>query len=230
VVGGFGIFFFRHVDIDQFHARSSTGPSPSWGIEAPDRGGIPLNEHAVFSSRLVLPLACERLDSTPSGELREAVERSNDGIICFLLQGVDLEAMSRPADERLAEVLAPLRIKLDMIIEMLGRLSYRDIGLPPVSEIELGIDRIAWRSARAWQLGDWLGIKLYFHPIFREPIVFFGKVTGCAGNPGNGGLWVEAELAEMSESTGEGIARLALLTQRRQRGRLPAQPSLRRRK
>jgi len=197
------------------------------GLGPRARAAAPVNE-PVFSSRLVLPLGCERLDATPSGEVCEAVEQSNVGIVCFLLHGVDLEAMSRPADERLAEALAPLRTKLDMIIEMIGRLSYRDTQLPPLSEIELGIDRIAWHSPRPWQLGDWLGIRLYFDPTFREPVVLFGKVTSCADDPRNDARRLEAELIEMSESTGESITRLALLTQRRQRGQRPVQAAARR--
>jgi len=176
----------------------------------------------------LLPVSCERLDATPSGEQLEAVDQSNAGVVFFLLQGVDLEAMSRPADERLTEALAPLRTKLDMIIEMLGRLSYRDTELPPLSEIELSVNRIAWFSPRPWQRGDWLRIRLYFHPTFREPVVLLGKVTSCADDTRGDGCRVELGLVEMSESTGENIARLALLTQRRQRGQRPV-PTVERR-
>ena len=83
----------------------------------------PLTDRETFSSRLVIPASYERLARSPSHEIREAIERSNTGVLGFLLQGVDLEAMHRPADEHLAEALAPLRTKLDMIIDMLGRLS-----------------------------------------------------------------------------------------------------------
>jgi len=101
----FGIFVFRQV-------APTTRRSVGWAVD-------------MFSSRLVLPVSLERLACPPSREVRDAVERSNANVLAFLLLEVDLEAMPRSADERLVEALAPLRTKLDMIIDMLGRLSPR---------------------------------------------------------------------------------------------------------
>jgi hypothetical protein len=170
---------------------------------------------------VVLPLRCNRLDEPPSLEIRQAVERSNSGVVGFLLQGVDLEALPRPADERLAEALAPLRMKLDTIIDLLARLSYRDVELPPSCELELGPNQIAWRSPIPFERGDWFRIELYFHPIFREPIVAFGEVTGSVEQTRDEGFRIEMELIEVPEIIGQGLARLALLTQRHQQARYP---------
>jgi len=169
----------------------------------------------------VLPLCSVRLDEPPSLGVRQAVERSNSGVLGFLLQGVDLEALPRPADERLAEALAPLRMKLDTIIDMLARLSYRDVELPALCRLELGPNQIAWRSPLPLHRGDWFRIELYFHPIFREPIVAFGKVTGSVEQSREEGFRIEVELIEMAEMTGQGLTRLALLTQRHQQARCP---------
>jgi hypothetical protein len=174
-----------------------------------------------FASRLVLPLHSERLDAPPSVEARQAVERSNAGVLGFLLQGVDLDALPRPADERLVEALAPLRMKLDTIIDMLTRLCYRDVELPPLCELELGPSQIAWRSATSLEREDWARIDLYFHPMFREPFVAFGKVTGSVEQSRDQGVRIEMELTEMPEMIGQGLARLALLTQRHQQARYP---------
>jgi hypothetical protein len=181
----------------------------------------PLGDWKLFLSCLALPLFGDRLCHPPSREIRETVERSNASVLGFLLQGVDLEAMPRPADERLAEALAPLRIKLDILIDMLGRLSYRDIVLPPVCDVELRPTHIAWRSPQSWQRGDWLRIELYFHPTFREPVTLFAEVTSCVEQGRGEGCRIAADLIATSESTGEKLARLALLTQRHQRARQP---------
>jgi hypothetical protein len=186
-----------------------------------------LTDREMFSSRLALPLTCERLDRPPSRELREAVDQSNTAILGFLLHGVDLEAMPRPADERLAEALAPLRTKLDIIIEMLGRLSYRDIELPPTCDVELGPGRVAWLAPSPHQPGEWLRINFYFDAIFREPVVVFGRVTCCTAGSEPIGCRIQAELCEVPESIGESIARLALLRQRRQRAPRPIETALR---
>src|ERR1700735_2738421 len=105
-----------------------------------------MTQRSIYLSRLALPMSWEALDGAPSPEESGKAAWSNAGVLGFLLHGIDLEAAQRPADERLAEALAPLRIKLDTVIEMLGRLTYRDVVLPPVYDIELGMDRIAWRS------------------------------------------------------------------------------------
>jgi hypothetical protein len=62
-------------------------------------------------------------------------------------------------------------------------------------------------------------IELYFHPIFREPIMAFGKVTNSVEQSRDEGFRIETELIEMPEMTGQGLARLALLTQRHQQAR-----------
>ena len=115
--------------MDQNHA------SVEGGATREAAATIPPGNDEQFFSRLVLPVRWDRLCHSPSCELRDNADRSNAGIVAFLLQGVDLEAMPRPSDERIAEALAPLRMKLDMIIGMLGRLSYRDVNLPPLCEI-----------------------------------------------------------------------------------------------
>jgi hypothetical protein len=148
---------------------------------------------------------------------------TNAGILGFLLHGIEVEAAQRPADERLAEALAPLRIKLDTVIEMLSRLTYRDVVLPPVYDIELGMDRIAWHSPVRLRAGEWLRIKLYFDPNFLEPIVLYGHVASAIPDDATGGCAVQAELAETSLETEEAVARLAFLAQRRQLARRPQQ-------
>jgi hypothetical protein len=196
------------------------------GATAPGESGRRSDTSAAlrrepFASRLVLPLRSERLDAPPSVEVRQAVERSNAGVLGFLLQGVDLDALPRPADERLVEAFAPIRMKLDTIIDMLTRLSYRDVELPPLCELELGLSQIAWLSATSLEREDWTRIELYFHPMFREPIIAFGKVTGSVEQSRDEGFRIEMELIEMPEMIGQGLARLALLTQRHQQARYP---------
>ena len=64
----------------------------------------------------------------------------------------------------------PLRAKLDLVIEMLSRLSYRDVTLPELCEVELGLDRIAWSSPQPMAAGTWLRLQLFFHDAYRENV------------------------------------------------------------
>jgi hypothetical protein len=158
----------------------------------------------------------EPLGHPPSAEDCERAAWANANILGFLLHRVDLDAAQRPTDERLTEALAPLRIKLDIVIEMLGRLTYRDVILPPVREIELGMTRMAWHSPQALRSGEWLQIKLYFDAKFLEPIVLYGRVVSAMKDDADGGCGVQAELSEIPGETEEAFARLAFLAQRRQ--------------
>jgi hypothetical protein len=174
-----------------------------------------MSDRPIYLSKLALPVSWETLDSAPSQEECGKAAWSNAGVFGFLLHSIEIEAAQRPADERLAEAMAPLRLKLDIVIEMLGRLAYRDVELPPVANIELGMDRIAWHSSAPRRVGDWLRIKLYFDPNFPEPIVLYGQVASAIPDE-TAGCNAQAELAETSLETEEAVARLAFLAQRRQ--------------
>ncbi len=171
-----------------------------------------------FASRLDLPLAWEVLNGPPSDPVRDATRQANAGSLALLLHGVDIDAAPRVADEQLDEALAPIRTKLDIIVAMLARLSYRDADLPPCCYIELGERQIAWLSDRPLQPGEWLRIAIYFDTAFREPIVLFAQATVSTALAG-GQYRNEAELATIAGPILDDLARLALLVQRRQRSR-----------
>lgn len=179
-----------------------------------------MSDSPIFLSRLALPMSWEELGRPPSADECDAVVAANAVLLNFLLHGVDIDAAHRPADERIAEALAPLRIKLDIVIEMLGRLSYRDVDLPPVRDVELGLSRMGWQSPRRLRPDDWLRIKVYFDPVFREPIVRFGRVESAVDDDA-GGCSIQAELSDIPAEAEEAFARLAFLAQRRQLAQRP---------
>ena len=185
-------------------------------IRAVDEPPAVGSEDDCFVAVLALPLSSDRLSQPPSREACDAAEQSNASFLGFLLQEVDLEAMPRPADERLATALAPLQVKLDMLIDMTARLSYRDVELPPICEIELGPTHMAWSSKQHWHCGEWARMSLYFHPTFREPICLFGRVTECVEQSHDNRWRVAASLSKTLGNSAESLARLALLTRRRQ--------------
>jgi hypothetical protein len=192
--------------------RAAGRPTP--GLDQPD-----------LVASLSLPVASHRLDRPPSRDMAEAVARSNASVLGFLLEEIDLEALPRPGDERLAAALAPLRIKLDLLIDLMARLSYRDVILPPVSPVALGLTRVVWHSAQPWRPGDWLRLDLYFDQVFREPVSLYAAVTDCGSQDPDQNRRIEAKLSAMLDSTREQLTRLALLTQRRQQNRQRSGPN-----
>lgn len=180
-----------------------------------------MTDRVSLACRLNLPLGWEALDQAPSPETRAASEWTNAGTVRFLLHQIEVGAAARPAEERLAEALAPIHARLEMIIEMLGRLSYRGLEVPPRGDIELSLDRIGWQSPEVLPIGGWVRFKLYFHPVFLEPVVLYGRVAFCGAADARAGCEVQAELDAMPAASGEALARLAFLTQRRQLGERP---------
>ena len=181
-------------------------------------------DRPLFLSRLSLPMSWEALDHVPTAEERDSASSVNTGVINFLLHGVDLDAAQRPSDEHLAEALLPLRLKLDLLIELVGRLTYRGMALPPIRDVELGMQRMTWHSPSPLAAGNWLRIKLYFDPTFLEPVMIYGCVASALPDREAGGCSVQAELVETPPETEEALARLAFLAQRRQLAQRAAQP------
>jgi hypothetical protein len=166
---------------------------------------------------LALPLDWEAVERPPSPDLLYAAEQSDAAVLRLLLQGIELEARTRPADEAMAEAIAPLCIKLDMVMGLLARLAYRDVELPPRRPVELRSGRIVFADAQQRaRTGDWLRILIYFDPVLRDPVVLFGRVVG-----GGDGSRIVADLVGVSERLEADLMRLAYLAHRRQRAAEP---------
>ncbi|HEY7992383.1 MAG TPA: hypothetical protein VID77_13420 [Stellaceae bacterium] len=171
-------------------------------------------DRPTFSLALTLPVEWEALAGPPTDALLDRLERSNSGILRTLLKTADL---GTPAveDEALADALDPLRFKLDMVVEMLARLSYRDLAIPDPRPIELGLNHLRWMQPRPLAIDTWLLAKMYFHDVFREPIVLAGRVAKCVPGQPDDAVRIEMDLAETSDELGESFARLVFLEHRR---------------
>ncbi len=178
--------------------------------------GTATADRPTFSLPLKLPVEWEPLAGPPTEALLDRLERTNTGVLATLLKCADLGAP--PAeDEMLAEALEPLRVKIDMIIEMLARMSYRELVLPDPRAIELGLNHLRWLQPMPLPTDRWLLNKIYFHNVFREPIVLAGRVASSHVEADDGaGSKIEVDLAEMSEGASESFARLVFLEHRRQ--------------
>lgn len=183
-------------------------------------------DRPTFSSRLVVPASWEVMAQVPSAETLAALEQSNGAILDTLVRGIDLAA-ARRVDERLAEALMPLALKLDLVLEMLGRLSYRDFALPAPHAIDISLSKISWSQPKAVPVGEWMLVRLYFHQAFREPVSLCAQVARCDAGAANEGYRVQADLAEMSEGVGEAFARLVFLEHRHQLALHPARAGAR---
>jgi hypothetical protein len=192
----------------------SEAPTRTAAGNRPQRPAIEA-DRPTFSLALTVPIAWEILAAPPGDELLDRLERSNGAVLSTLLKGVDLGAPPID-DETLAEALEPLRIKLDMVVEMVARLFYRDQMLPPPRRIELGLGHILWSQSGQIQPDAWLLNKVYFSDLFRESVNLIGRVKSCVAAPGNGGWNIQVDLVAMAEHVSESFARLMFLEHRRQ--------------
>jgi hypothetical protein len=192
------------------------------GAEAPvqtlgqrPRGAASTADRPTFSLALTLPIEWEPISEPPSAEFLGRLERSNRGVLATLLKCADL---GTPAieDEVLADALEPLRVKIDMIVEMLARMSYRGQALPESWPIELGLLHLRWSQPTPLAENTWLLSRIYFHDIFREPIALAGRVGSCSRDAPDDFSKIDMDLAEMSEGLSESFARLVFLEHRRQ--------------
>ena len=179
------------------------------------RSGHAVADRPTFSLTLALPTEREVIAGPPSGEMLDRLERSNGTVLATLLKCADL---GKPPveDEALTDALEPLRVKIDMMIEMLARLSYRGMTLPDPRPIELGLVHIRWSQPDPLPVDSWLLSKIYFHDTYREPVALAGRVTSCDPAQSDGARNIEVDLVEMSDGLSESFARLVFLEHRRQ--------------
>lgn len=172
-------------------------------------------DRPTFSLTLTLPTERELVAGPPADEMLDRLERSNGTVVATLLKCADL---GKPPveDEALTDALEPLRVKIDMMLEMVARLSYRATTLPDPHPIELGLVHIRWSQREPLAIDRWLLSKIYFHETYREPVILAGRVASCSPAQSNGIHNIELDLAEMSDSLGESFARLVFLEHRRQ--------------
>ena len=155
-------------------------------------------DRPIFLSRLALPVSWEPLAQAPSPEdCDRAVWRmpASSGFCCT---ASSLDAAQRPSDERLTEALAPLRIKLDIVIEMLGRLTYRDVALPPMRDIELGMTPhgVALAASRCGPASG-CGSSSISTRNSSSRSCSTGSVASAVKDDATGGCGIQAELAEI---------------------------------
>jgi hypothetical protein len=172
-------------------------------------------DRPTFSLAMTVPIGWESISGPPDNDLLDRLERSNGSVLTTLLKFADL-GTPPVEDDVLADALEPLRVKIDMVVEMLARMSYRDLTLPQPRPIELGLIHIRWSQPEPLAVDSWLLSKIYFHDIFREPIVLAGRVASCVPGSSEGVSKIEIDLAEMSETLSESFARLVFLEHRRQ--------------
>ncbi len=76
----------------------------------------------------------------------------------------------------LSQELQRLDFKLNLVLEMVGRLLAADNTPPATVAVELGPRHLRWRADPPPAPGQWLRVELYLNARYPFPVLFFGRV------------------------------------------------------
>lgn len=163
-----------------------------------------------------LPFAWQPLPALPAGEAaRQQSEAARDVLRMLLTlalgpgEAVD-DGSATVAGERSGELLR-LERKLDLALELLGRLLARAEELPPVHEVRLTADALLWQSAEILTSGP-VSIELHLDPRYPLPL----RLCGHAQVEGE---WIRVGFGNVDPALHDALERLIFLYHRRRLGR-----------
>lgn len=118
-------------------------------------------------------------------------------------------------DGQLSHDIQRLEFKVDLLLELVGRLAGRDIVLPPAVAVRLGADRMQWTTAPADAPGEGrlLRVELFLYPRLPTPLELFGAVESVVTVPD--GVRVTVRYAGMGEGLRNALEKLIFRQHRR---------------
>lgn len=164
-----------------------------------------------------MPLAYEDQDAEP---LPATLARLNADNLQVLQSDASLAESHRlldgKDDERpwLAD-LARLEFKLDVLLGTLGRLLARESAMPATVPVRMYAGGIEWLALDDRPASGAHGrLTLYVNPVFPQPLVLHGRVTGHRSD--GQGLWTQFTFAGLSAPVVDMLERFVFRQHRRQ--------------
>jgi hypothetical protein len=107
------------------------------------------------------------------------------------------------SDERpeLAHEILRIESKLNLLLDLMGRLLAQQLKLPAPVPVSLSAERLAWTSAKAPSVGDTLLVELYLRPEYPSPLTLPVKVLSVI--PEKGGRRTTAEIVNLDDKVRE---------------------------
>jgi hypothetical protein len=107
------------------------------------------------------------------------------------------------AEERpeLAHEILRIESKLNLLLDLMGRLLAQQLKLPVPVPVSLGADQLAWTAAKAPAVGDSLLVELYLRPEYPSPLTLPVRVMSV--EPDEGGRRTTAEIANLDDEVRE---------------------------
>lgn len=165
----------------------------------------------------LIPLSWRRRSTGPDPAEILAIHQSNEQVL-RCLTALD-ESRGETVDEEhgsLAHDISRLDFKINLLLDMMGRLLSRHVPVPEPAQVRIGATGLQWRSAAAAPArADTLAVELYLSRRFPSPIVLFGRVESVTPAD-EGGALVEMGFGEISEPVRNWLEKLIFRQHRRQ--------------
>lgn len=174
---------------------------------------------AAFSTGLHyedrLPLRWQEAGEPPPPAGVLAVNRGNEQ----LLRNLSAVEESRPESDEDGQGnhdIQRLESKLDLLMDMMGRLLARQIELPEPVPLRLGADALQWTCPAAQRpaLGRLLRVEVYLSRKYPSPLVLFGTVESLRPAAGDG-VQVTLRYSDLGEALRSGLEKVIFRQHRR---------------
>ena len=118
-------------------------------------------------------------------------------------------------DGHLSQEIQRLEFKVDLLLEMVGRLVGREAVMPAAAAVRLGADRMQWTTTpgEAPGKGRFLRVELFLYPTLPMPLELFGAIESVIARPD--GSHVTLRYAGMGEGLRNALEKLIFRQHRR---------------
>ncbi len=176
--------------------------------------GVSIPESGLVFEDLV-PLSWRPVSARPDPAELLSIHQSNERIL-RCLTAVD-ESRSESGDEEhgpIAQDLARLDFKVNLLLDMMGRLLSRHVPMPDPVLVRMSAAGLQWQAKTPPEVGSVLEVELYLSRRFPSPIVLRGQVDSV--RQAEHGRLIELSYGDISEPVRNWLEKLIFRQHRRQ--------------
>lgn len=168
----------------------------------------------VYEDRI--PIAWQALEQLPAAWQLLKAQQSNEQVLRYLASVDDHQQRHDTGEDDHGPVsneIARLESKLNLLMDMVGRLLGEQVELPPEAPVRINADGLQWQTDNPPATGSLVSVELCLNPRFPSPIVLHGRIERVT--PVEGIFRVEMSYSDMSDTVRNGIEKMVFRQHRR---------------
>lgn len=139
-----------------------------------------MNDQEIFQGLVYadnLAVAWQPVEAMPDTSRLALISESNETFLRSL--SAFAEFIKEPAEEssELMQELARLDLKLNLLLELVGQIVYRQTEIPGFAPVKLFSRGVEWRADDVPQPGQSVMLRLYVQRGIPKPLCFYGDVV-----------------------------------------------------